>query len=351
MRIGLIARADSRGLGVQTKAFYDNMQPAKTLVVDCPSAKPLPLRFDWYPDATVVHGLPSNDDLERFVYELDVVFTCETAYNNDLYRIARKRGVRTVLQYNHEFFEHLHQPRLHKPDVFAAPSLWRMDEVHFENLVLLPVPVDTRKFTINESREARRFLHIVGRPAIYDRNGTLDVLKALPYIKTDIQVTLRCQEPGYVESMLHQVPNIPGNVQVTVEPGDVENYWDMYTGHDVLLMPRRFGGLCLPVNEALAAGMPVIMPNIAPNNQWLPADWLVGASKTATFHAHTHVDVHAVNPEAYAAKISEWADNSSIFQAQQQLAQEYARWLSWTALKPLYHKVLAGDDGSTPPAS
>ena len=83
MRIGLIARADSRGLGIQTKAFHDNMHPAKTLVVCASatkdiSAQPLPIRTDWYPDARAIRGLPGAPDLDRFLDGVDAVYTAET---------------------------------------------------------------------------------------------------------------------------------------------------------------------------------------------------------------------------------------------------------------------------------
>lgn len=46
------------------------------------------------------------------------------------------------------------------------------------------------------------------------------------------------------------------------------NYFEMYEGHGVLVMPRKYGGLCLPVQEAMAAGLAVIMTNTAPNSDW-----------------------------------------------------------------------------------
>jgi glycosyltransferase involved in cell wall biosynthesis len=129
------------------------------------------------------------------------------------------------------------------------------------------------------------------------------------------------------------------NITLRIDSGDVLNYWDNYD-QDVLIMPRRFGGLCLPVNEALGAGMPVIMPSISPNNLWLPSDWLVPATKTGSFMARTRIDIHETDPRELAAKIDQFATDTAFFNAAQKQARDMAEGLSWTALKPMYNKVL-----------
>ena len=40
----------------------------------------------------------------------------------------------------------------------------------------------------------------------------------------------------------------------------------LYAGFDPLILPRRYGGLCLPMNEALRSGLPVIMFNVSPSD-------------------------------------------------------------------------------------
>jgi hypothetical protein len=67
MRLGLIARADNRGLGQQTWAVQRNLHPAKTMVVDCPSMQPLQLHTDRFPGAHIVRGLPTEVDYAQFL--------------------------------------------------------------------------------------------------------------------------------------------------------------------------------------------------------------------------------------------------------------------------------------------
>ncbi len=337
MRIGLIARADSRGLGIQTKSFHDEMRPAKTMVIDCPSQKPLPVRRDWYPDATWIHGLPRAMDFRSWLPGLDVVYTAETGYARCLWDIAREMRVRTVLHANYEFLD-----RRDEPSRWAAPSQWHIGEFP-HGTVHLPVPIRVAApVDFHGAGSATRFLHVVGRPAVHDRNGTLDLLRALPHVTAEVTVTVRCQEPGYVSGLIreHRI-HTPGNVTLVVDVGDVPDNTDLYVEQDVLVMPRRFGGLCLPANEALGAGMPVIMPDISPNNTWLPPEWLVPATWRLEFNAKTRVAVYETQQHALAAKIDQMATDTGFYTKAALRAREIADSLSWDALRPAYLAALA----------
>lgn len=341
MRLGLIARADSRGLGIQTRAVHDHLHPAKTMVIDCTSAKPLPIRHDWYPNATWIKGTPRASDFAAWLPGLDVVYTAETPYSHSLFEVAQKMGVRTVLHVNPEFLDHIRKPYLPKPSLFACPTHWLWNRIP-EPKALLPVPVATERFTPHTAEKATRFLHVVGRPAIHDRAGTADLLLALESVTSEIAVTITCQEPGYVNQLM-SVNNIhlPDNITLTVADGDVEDHADLYTGHHVLISPRRFGGLSLPMQEACAAGMPVIATEVSPNTDWLPADWLVRASYAGEFMAHTSVDLYTVDHHALAAKITQLAADKRYFQEASQQALAIAKQLSWEQLTPLYQRVLS----------
>ena len=339
MRLGLIARADNRGLGQQTWSYFRNLHPVKTLVVDCASQQPLPLHLDRFPGAAVVHGLPSVKDYRWLCTGVDVVLTAETGYGN-LWAEAQRSNTRTVLACNVEFLN-----KQDNPSLWAAPSLWRFDEIP-DRKTFLPVPIETDRFPVRRwpvYATAKRFLHIVGRPTWngrqdLNRNGTHDVIKALHHVTAEITVTFKCQAEGYVESLLTRAA-IPGNVTVRVESGDAPNYWDAYTDQDVLLMPRRFGGLCLPVNEALGAGIPALMTDISPNNQWLPKAWLTPARYTDSFVAKQRVECFTVDHEAYAHRIDEFATSARVFADARMEAQRLAAELSWTSLRDTYLKT------------
>lgn len=323
------------------------MQPDKTLVIDVGHLHDETLHCnkatyrDRYANASYyADWSPPSELFARFLRGLDVVFTAETFYSDEFVALARDMGVRTVQQANFEFLPYITRD-LPKPDILAMPSRWRWDEIP-EPKTHLPVPIALDRFTPRISNPGpRHFLHVVGRPAICDRNGTPDVLTALHHVKSDIKLTVRCQDRDYLASMMNGVI-VPPNVELTLDSGDVRDYWDNYTDGDVLILPRRYGGLCLPANEALGAGMPVIMTDIDPNNTWIPGDWLVPARQTGSFHAMNRVDVFEARREDVAAKIDQFSDDE-FFDTARIKAGELAKQYSWDNLKPEYEKVLRGD--------
>lgn len=336
-RVGLIARADNRGLGQQTWACYRHMRPAKTLVVDCPSKKPLKLHPDRFPDARIVKGFPTRADIVDFLTDLDVVYTAETGYGHHLWREADRMGVRTVLHANYEFWD-----ASDTPTTLAAASEWHLADYGRE-AVFLPVPIETDRFTPSASPVARRWLHPIGRPAIHDRNGTADLLMALQFVTADIEVTITCQESGYVGGLINRYGiRTPDNVALRLESTDALHYWTKYDGQDAVVLPRRFGGLCLPANEAIGANIPVIMPDIEPNNVWLPEAWLHKAAYAGQFQAKQPITYYRSDPEQLAALIDRFATDKTLYRNAVQDARAIARSRSWITLQPRYECFMSG---------
>jgi len=330
---GLIARPDNRGLGQQTWAMFRNLQPDKTLLLDIPSVQPLPAHPGRFPGATMLERFPSRRDIEAFLDGLDVVYTAETGYGQHLWDVAEKRGVRTILHVNYEFWN-----VDDRPTVYAAPTIWNIEQLP-ESTLHLPVPIEVDRLTVEpKPPTASRFLHIVGRPAVFDRNGTPDVFAALQHVRSNVTVTVACQQRGYVEDLQRNY-RIPGNVEVDIRATDLANYWENYLDADALIMPRRFGGLCLPVQEAVGCGLPVIMPDISPNG-WLPGEWLVPATHSGTLHAKRVVDVYNVDVEALASQIDRLAQDDVFYARAHEDAMRLRRRYSWDALRGRYGAVL-----------
>lgn len=344
MRLGLIARADDTGLGHQCLEFYRAMRPDKTLVVDVgmTSSKKLPTHTERYPGAQVSGAPLPLYALDKFLTDLDVVYVAEAPYHPEFYRIAHERGIATVAHINWEFFDENDYARGNMPDVFALPSVWAHEEFPFEHIVL-PVPVATDRFAppVQWSPTATDFLHVVGHPATRDRNGTLDVMKALRFVQSEIVVTMRCQQPGYLASVFNDVAEhalTPRNVTLRIDSAPATNYWDLYHDQQVLVMPRRYGGLCLPAQEAVAAGMPVIMPDLAPN-QWLPPSWRIPAIDDGHFEARRQIDLHRVDPAQLAEKIDAFATSAPLYEEGIRDAACIAEGLSWESLRDEYENV------------
>jgi glycosyltransferase involved in cell wall biosynthesis len=352
MSLGLIARADNTGLGIQSWEFHRHLQPDKTLIVDLTgqsaSGKDLTIYPDRFPGATVVSGPPTRRDLKTFLDGLDSVFTMETPYTYELYTMARQRGIQTVLQGNWELLDYLQDGPHHKhlPDVLALPSSWNL--VHARRLLAdrmsvihLPVPIATDRWQppADPPPSCRRFLHVAGHPAIGDRNGTRDLLTALQYVRAEVTITLTCQRIGYLASLITRGQS-PDNVTVVIESDPPQNYWDLYTDQHALVLPRRYGGLSLPVNEAIGAGLPVLMPAISPNTRWLPEEWLTPATLSDTIHTKTLIDVYRSYPQELAARIDRLAHDEDFYTRARYQARKLAVTYGWPALLPYYQEIL-----------
>ena len=331
-RLGLIARADNTGLGIQTKEFYDHMKPTKTLVVDISALTGYANDFSRYPDATIAQGFEvDNAVYKEFLKDLDVVFTVEAAYNHALYTHARQMGVKSVCQYNFEFLGELENRELPRPDLYLAPSPWRMEEVKVLGVPVkyLHVPVNRELFPFKLHTQAKKFLHIAGHTTASDRNGTAILLDALPFIKSDVEITIRTQAA---------LPRPYTDHRLKIIREDTPNYQDLYQGEDVLLLPRRYGGLSLQLNEALSLGMVPIMTDVAPQNEFLDPDLLIMPTRFETIMGKATIDVASCTPEALAEKI-DWLASVNIQHYSRQ-SDKLASERSWHSMKPQYEKVL-----------
>lgn len=356
LRIGLIARADNTGLGNQTYEFYRHMKPTKTMVVDISKFngnQQYPERYN-KADCMFIEGFPQDRDVDKFLEGLDVVFIAEAAYNPYLYIRAKQLGVKTANQYNYEFFEWYH-PGTPTPDLFIAPSKWHFEEVdqwcHQNGIkhTYLHCPVNRELLPFREIRQAKTFLHTAGRAAALDRNGTETVIAASAFVQSDVNIIvhfqghqgLAHQSTSSIEDYYLFAEEHGDQSKLTISVQEYPNYTDIYSEGDVLLLPRRYGGNCLPVNEALSVGMPAIMTRISPNTELLPESWLVNAFKKGEFTPRTTVGIYESPAQKLAKKI-DWFANLDEEQMLRQnaYASNIAQTISWEALKWEYQKVL-----------
>lgn len=356
MRLGLVARSDNSGLGIQTWEFYRHMHPAKTMVVDISKLNGNKTYNERYSptDSVYIRGFPTAHDIDEFLKDLDLVFIAEAAYNPYLYTRAKELGVKTANQYNYEFFDWFNQTTP-KPDMLIAPSRWHYDEIDdfckTNNIkhTYLHCPVNRDVLPFREIKQARKFLHIAGRSAAYDRNGTETVIDASKYVKSDVEIIIHFQgEQGLahqatstIKDYVERLERTGNSDKVTIQTIDFENYFDVYQQGDVMILPRRYGGNCLPLNEALSVGMPIVMPDISPNMYLLPSNWRVPAQQIGQFEPRTVVDIYGVNPIELAKKIDEFAEmNESQMLAHNKLAGLFADAISWDNYKAEYEKEL-----------
>jgi hypothetical protein len=313
MRLGIIARSDNTGLGNQTKELVDMLKPDKILLIDSTPFNKNNQHPEWYKDYDCIRstGFPTLQQIKLFLKEVDVVISCETFYDQNFVRYAKKYGVKTMLQYNYELFGNLAAPNLALPDVLLSPSVWHIDHVNKlfgkqSKVIHLPPPTNPLTFSwakeINLSKDHNRILHIAGKKAAKDRNGTNTVLEMLKHSKSDYELVIRSQSE--IET------NIKDS-RLTIEIGNPDNREDMYSGFDAMVLPRRYAGLCLPMNEALMSALPVFMTDVSPNDHILPKEWLIKSSSLGTFRTKVRIELFEANPKELAFSVDNYINDKN----------------------------------------
>lgn len=343
MRLGIIARSDNTGLGNQTMELVKMLNPDKILLINSQFFNNNQQHPEWYKDYNVIEtrkGMPRTNEVLAFLEDIDVVISCETFYHLELVDLAKQKGIKTILQYNYELFGHLSHPEWTLPDVLLAPSIWNLDVIVEKfgsktQVMHLPPPTDHTLFNqakeINLSKDHKRILHIAGKQAAKDRNGTESILKMIKYSKEDYELVIKSQTPLNL---------ICKDSRVKIEIGNPDNRQDMYSGFDAMVLPRRYAGLCLPMNEALMSALPVFMTNISPNNAILPGKWLAESGQIDSFRTKSMVNVYDAKSDSLARIIDKYVSNNDKKNIKQNALEIGLENFSVKNLKEKYIKII-----------
>lgn len=308
VKIGLICFGNNSGIGYQTKRLAEMIKPDRILYIDSTSfSKNKKQNTQWYSSfhGYKVDGFPTNYEIKTFLKGLTHVLCVENPLNYNLTSYAEKLGVKVYIQTNWEFNDFLDKKQLTLPYKFLMPSFWKIKEMEDifgrDKVSYLPPPIDPNEFkeareTNFERKGRKRFLHVAGTVAAHDRNGTLDVIEAINHTREDFELVITSQ---------HELPKeyMSSSSKIKYRIGGVGKPSDLYKDFDALILPRRYGGLCLPACEALMSALPVIMLDISPSKELLPKEWLINARKNNSFKTRTMIDVYQGNINSLAAKI------------------------------------------------
>jgi len=308
MRLGIIARSDNTGLGNQTRNLVNMLKPNKILLIDSRPFNENQQHPEWYSEyncITTRSGFAKREEIVQFLDGIDVVLTCESFYSEMFLSLAEKRKVKTILQYNYEFLDLIINPDQRMPNLLLSPSMWQIDHVKQvlgdkTQIAYLPPPLDPDSFSLqretNVLKNHNRILHVAGKFASKDRNGTSTVIDMLKYSKEDYELVIKRQTPIETDSR---------DSRLIIDTSNTENNANLYSGFDAMVLPRRYAGLCLPMNEALMSGLPVFMTDISPNNFILPEEWLIESQKIGKLMTRMALDVY----EADARTLANYIDN------------------------------------------
>lgn len=331
IKIGLIVRANDRGLGIQSWEFYRHLKPHKTLAVCLNGDDEKTLAR--FPDAFVCRGQVYDTSFQHFS-DCDVVLSFETFYNDHAIENMRQFNPcpKFILQPNYE-----QQNNAGIADALIVPTVWNFENWRHANKTYLPVPVARERLPFRKRVKAEVFVHNAGTQLSDDRNGTTVFLNAVPLVKSNVKFIVRVQK---MNGMLYNevVKLAKADPRITFDTRTFSNYWEIWNEGDVFVYPRAYGGLALPTNEAMSTGMPVLMPNIKPQNEYLPSECLIPITQLRTIQMFKPIEACAVSPQAVAEKIDEFA-NKDISAISEKINEVATQW-SWEKLLPKYISTL-----------
>lgn len=335
MVVGSVVFATKSGLGVLARLLYDSKIIDKVLIVQ---HKKFSSNTSWYAKEDIYF------DTDLFLKNIDTLLIIEAPLAQhvsdwSLVQLAYDMGKKIVLMPMYES-----TPRKFIDpsyiDCVICPSRLDYDEYieWHENTTYLPIPSSNR---INWKKRTRAdlFIHNVGHGGIFSRNGTEELIKSLPHIKSkNFRLEIRVQ-PDADENLIAYIKSISDNrVKVLVKNFSDEELWER---GDVFIFPEKFNGLSLPLQEAFASGMVVMAGDRYPINTWLPAISLI---KVDSFHnieipwAGLTVKSANILPEDIAKKIDEMCgkDISDL----SEMGKVYLDFNAGYILKEDYDKIL-----------
>lgn len=337
MRIGMIARADNGGLGNQTWEFWRHVKPDATVLMmfgDKARGGEYPERYQRRDPATeVIMNKPGETTLMRKSMEwllerVDVVYSAETFYREDFTVQARQRGVGTVLHANPELYR-----AVDRPTALWAPTHWEVGRMPAGTAVVR-FPVATERFTPRvRSGPVETWVHMAA-PAMLDRNGTELVLQAITHVKRPVRLVL-----------IHSPVKFKGRTgRVTVETrGGCQDYWESWDDEtfDMMVMPRRYAGLCLPLQEAAAAGIATLQLQLKPQEDWPGVAFVPPTSSRNVQMAGGVFPVWSASPTQLAKTMDLYSTDADAVAELSAAALMHAQQVSWDSLLPEYLERLS----------
>lgn len=331
MRIGCVGYATRQGLGYLVKDFYDHGIIDEVAVVRHPSYENHP---EWYPDEFVrLKSKPFRRELDAFLRRIDVLLCFETPFDWSLLPYCKELGVKTVCVPMYEWFP-VNPP--HHFDKYICPS--KLDQQYFPDNPFLPVPVDPSSWTLRN--RAERFLHNAGHIGHRNHKGTEELIKAVPFLRPEINLTIRSQT-SRIHSLLDKIDREAVKCQLSLHVGEIPRE-QLFDDHDVYVAPEKFNGLSLPLQEARAAGLLVMTTDRFPANDWLPREPLISptAIHTACIGGGYHQFKECiVDPETIADRMNSWyGQDISEYSLD---GWEWAESHSWDSLRGVWLEELS----------
>lgn len=320
MTVGSIVLATDQGLGYLARDFYDHGIVNKVLIR---AHSERPSHKEWYRQEDIVK------DAEQLLEECDVLLFFEEVWDWKLIVRARERGIKTVLM---PMYECTRNPLPYEPELIICPSLLDLEYYKDKNAIFIPVPVEVQW---KQRDRARVFVHNAGNGGLGGRNGTKELIDALPLVKSPIRLIVRSQVMSPELTRL-KLANKDPRLEIEVRQARRE---ELFAEGDVFVFPEKFNGLSLPLQEAYASGMLVMAGDRFPVNRWLPNEPLIPVDR----YTRERIAVEFANAiytgATIASTIDAWYDRDIVEFSMK--GKAWAETNSWHILKEKYLEVLS----------
>lgn len=312
MSVAIIGRCDGGGLAALTREVHRHVRPARTLLLDLEEqGRGACTPDDYQAGGTDVFrcmfkGGIADRAIDWLTAEgVDTIWSAETFYDDRILRASHGNGIRSVVYAMPELAPWSSDSSAVWPRTITTPTSWRMDLMP-PNTAVLPMPVARDRLPYIERKQVRHLYHVAGYPlaprAMLDRNGTEMLLAALPFVTSEgLRLTIRAGA-GVV------VPDTKVDVEVVSDP--VIDYWESYPADiDLLVLPRRYGGLSLPVQECASLGVPSLMLQTDPYAQTQFVHTIPATGSSLARMKGGRVPVQDADPRALAHAIDFLVDH------------------------------------------
>jgi glycosyltransferase involved in cell wall biosynthesis len=326
-KVGLVGWNTATGLGYMNRDIATLLPIARWLVPTHILYPTLPTPATRAPVQTVSLEL-GRAEIRTWLRGLDWVIFVELPYFSVLAQEARALGVRVACVPMWEL-AHLDADWLRHCDLMICPTRFAYEllcdwkrRFGFEWDVLeFPWPVDTRRFRFRRRTRCRRFLFVNGTggcgafqadgaPSKYRRKGMEIVLPAARLLRPI---------PFLVFSQENPTVPVPSNVELRSPPAD---NGVLYDEGDVCVQPSRWEGLGLSMLECQAAGLPLVVTDAPPMNEYRPLRavparetelvWIL-ARHSLTSHNVAPEDLASALETVYETDIARASESARLF--------------------------------------
>lgn len=264
-------------------------------------------------DATICMG--NHQKMTTWLSTIDTLLFFETVVNKGLLELAHRMGKRIVCVPMIEWLPDNPKSWVSMVDLFICPTRQCYDLINAQETpypsVYFPWPIDTEKFKYRQRTKVEKFLFINGKGGWQGRKGG-DVIRKAKELWPEMPLVVVSQSKE----------DWPEGTEVITGVKDNANLYDV---GDILLCPHTVDGLGLEPMEAMATGMPVIVPFVEPWNENL---FIYAISTKVTRKKVARVmDWHLCSPEKLVEHCTEVHDG--CIEASSEEAREWAESRSW----------------------